>query len=377
MAGDAEKNIVLTCYYRPKPGGLCKRLFRAIEALLKRGHSVHYLALTPFPIGHPDCHFHRFPWPFKKSDTLAFWIVFNLFAPIQLTYIGFRHRIAYAFAFGTNYAALLQPLRLLKRIPLTVFVRADVIQNHLFKHRPNWIVRLDKFIEAIAISGVHLHCVSHALETAILSRHTLLHPHLTEVLPNDVPDVAAIERDWSQLRHPLRLACVGVLEARKNQAMLLQLMQQIDSTRAQLFLYGDGPDRNALEREARERRLSECVHILGWVEPSALIWQQTDILLFPSLHEGSPNAVLEAIAHRVPVLASNTPEHRELLPREQLLTLNNIDDWAKALTDIIQRPQTRLARMVGTQTSHTRHLRFDWNDRVCKLITHHSSTAKA
>jgi len=35
---------ILTCYYRPKPGGFCKRLFRAINALLDRGHIVHYLA---------------------------------------------------------------------------------------------------------------------------------------------------------------------------------------------------------------------------------------------------------------------------------------------------------------------------------------------
>ena len=31
---------VLTCYYRPKPGGLCKRLQRTMQALLDRGHRL-------------------------------------------------------------------------------------------------------------------------------------------------------------------------------------------------------------------------------------------------------------------------------------------------------------------------------------------------
>lgn len=332
---------------------------------------MHYVALTPFPVNHPDCHFHRFPWPFQKADTLIFWIVFNLLAPIQLTYIGFRHRVTRAFVFGTNYAILLQPLRLLRQIPLVVFVRGDVIQNHLLNHRPNWIILLDKLIEAIAISGVRLHCVSHALEATVLGRHTMTHPHLTKVLPNDVPEVTVAKRDWSRFRRPLQLACVGTLGPGKNQMLLLQLMQQLDCTCVQLFIYGDGPDRNALERETRARRLSECVHFLGWVEPSAIIWHQTDVLLFPSLHEGSPNAVLEAIAHKIPVLASNTPEHRELLPAGQLLAPNNPDDWVRALTGLIQEPHAHLARMVDAQDGHALRLRFDWDDRVSKLITQH------
>src|SRR5215467_11075094 len=59
---------ILTCYYRPKPGGLCKRFFRATESLLSRGHEVHYLAVVAFPISHPHCHFHRFPWPQGKTE---------------------------------------------------------------------------------------------------------------------------------------------------------------------------------------------------------------------------------------------------------------------------------------------------------------------
>src|SRR5438093_1345770 len=66
---------ILTCYYRPTPGGLCKRLFRAIESLLSSGHEVHYLAVVAFPISHPHCHFHQFPWPEAKTHGMIFWFM--------------------------------------------------------------------------------------------------------------------------------------------------------------------------------------------------------------------------------------------------------------------------------------------------------------
>ena len=69
---------ILTCYYRPKPGGLCKRLFRAIESLLSSGHEVHYLAVVAFPISHPHCHFHQFPWPEAKTHGMIFGLCFIL-----------------------------------------------------------------------------------------------------------------------------------------------------------------------------------------------------------------------------------------------------------------------------------------------------------
>ena len=61
---------VLTYYYRPKRGGCFKQLFRAIDALLADGHTVHYLAVQRFSIDHPRCHFHRFPWPSGATETL-------------------------------------------------------------------------------------------------------------------------------------------------------------------------------------------------------------------------------------------------------------------------------------------------------------------
>ena len=161
---------ILTCYYRPKPGGFCKRLFRGIRALLAEGHVVHYLAVETFPIKHPHCHFHRFPWPFGAPETLLFWAVFHLFAPLQLLWICLRHRIQYAFAFGANYGFLLQPSRWRLNRPPAVFLRADTLENHAIKDRSAWLIATERGFERMGLWRNRVWTVSRSLERVIVQR---------------------------------------------------------------------------------------------------------------------------------------------------------------------------------------------------------------
>src|SRR5262245_873557 len=158
---------ILTCYYRPKPGGLCTRLFRTIESLLSSGHEVHYLAVVAFPISHPHCHFHRFLWREDKTESIIFWFMFYFIGSFQLLFLGFRYHVIHLFAFGHSYALLLQPLRYLKRIPLTLFLRADTLENHRYKRRSIYLIKLDSILEGLAIAGVRLYGVSRALTTRV------------------------------------------------------------------------------------------------------------------------------------------------------------------------------------------------------------------
>ncbi|MCI5209255.1 MAG: hypothetical protein D3910_10780 [Candidatus Electrothrix sp. ATG2] len=178
-------SCILTCYYRPKPGGFCKRLFRAIKALLERGHTVHYLAVVPFPIDHPHCHFHRFPWPEAKTSGYLFWACFHALAPLLLLFHGFRHPVNQLFAFGSTYSLLLQPLRLLKRIPLSLFLRADTITNHQIKKRHNLLIKMEYFLEGLGIVGTNMFGVSQNLTDTVNGRHTIFKPNLSGVFSGE------------------------------------------------------------------------------------------------------------------------------------------------------------------------------------------------
>jgi len=349
---------VLTGYYRPKPGGFCKRLFRGINVLLDDGCEVHYLAVVRFPIEHQHCFFHRFPWPADYTDTWLFWVFFHLFAPPILLYLGVRHRITHAFAFGPTYALLLQPLRWFRRVPLSLFLRADTIENHRIKGRSRLLIWLETSLEGLAVRGVHLYGVSEILTRTVVARHPLSAPLTSSTLRNDI-QCNQLQKDIES-HQPVRMACVGILEHRKNQEFILRCLASLVPYKPRLDIYGTGPDRERLERLAGEIGVERWVNFRGWT-PVADIWPLVDLLLMPSLHEGAPNAVLEAMELGIPILASDIPEHREILPADALLSLEDVNLWASRLANILDEPDSCLKLLRDAQDECARKLCFNWD----------------
>lgn len=361
--------ILLTSYYRPKPGGCCKRLIRAINALLADGHTVHYLAIERFPIDHRECHFHRFPWPRTAAETLAFWAAFHLLAPFWILFIGLRQGVTHTFAFQHTYALIMQPLRLFKSLPLTLFLRSDVIECHLIKGKGRSLSRLlaavDGVFEALAFKNARLVFCSHALQAQVMSRHLGSRPASIAVLPNDIP-AADVERR-KETATPIRMSFIGTLEPRKNPDILLHIIANLPDDKATLAFFGIGPEAERLKALSKALGLQEKAVFRGWV-PAEEAWAETDLLLFPSMHEGSPNVVLEAIAHGVPVLAGDIAEMAEMIPAAYLLPVDNAVPWAEAINDILEAPRMRLESVAAEQGAFAAHLKFDWDAAVREQI---------
>lgn len=367
MAQRPSKARILTCYYRPKPGGFCRRLFQAIEALLVDGHTVHYVSVVAFPINHPRCVHHRFRWPPSKTSGLWFWACFHVFTPMVLLYLAVKFRITHAFAFGHTYGFLLQPVRMICRRPLSIFLRADVMENHRLKQHPHWLIRLDRLLEGAAIHKAHVYCVSKSLAQRVRASRRFARPIFIEVLPNAVPTLSTVPKQGPMVL-PLRLSSAGILEERKNQALLVEMMGFIGGDQARLSIYGTGPQAEWLANLSRKLGLEQKITFKGWTDEAHEIWANTDLFLFPSKHEGSPNAVLEAIAAGIPVLASDIPEHREILPPFSLLPVNGVHAWVQALTNIIADPSRQLIVLRDLQNRTVAPLRFDWEKTIVAAI---------
>jgi glycosyltransferase involved in cell wall biosynthesis len=107
-----------------------------------------------------------------------------------------------------------------------------------------------------------------------------------------------------------RLCFIGRLEALKNPVALLEAIQGLD---VELWMIGEGSLRKPLEEQAC--RLGLNVRFLGRVShhqlPSCL--NRCDLYVQPSLIEGHPKTVLEAMSCGLPVIGGDSPGIRELI----------------------------------------------------------------
>lgn len=105
-----------------------------------------------------------------------------------------------------------------------------------------------------------------------------------------------------------RLVCVGRLCEQKGQLLLVQAAQMLmqRGLAFQLVLAGDGELRPELERAIAARGLGERIRITGWLSSAQIRQELLDAtaLVLPSLAEGLPVAIMEAMALRRPVLST-------------------------------------------------------------------------
>ncbi|WP_242335847.1 MULTISPECIES: glycosyltransferase [unclassified Anaeromyxobacter] len=99
----------------------------------------------------------------------------------------------------------------------------------------------------------------------------------------------------------------------KGQTDLLHAMREVVRARpeARLVLVGDGARRPLLERAARQLGVAEHCHFLGHRRDVASLLARAEVAVSPSYAEGISNALLEAMAARLPVVATSvggTPE---------------------------------------------------------------------
>jgi glycosyltransferase involved in cell wall biosynthesis len=72
-----------------------------------------------------------------------------------------------------------------------------------------------------------------------------------------------------------------------------------------LWIAGEGPDRPELEALIEQLALADRVTLLGFVEDARELYAASDLFVLSSVREGLPNALLEAMAMRLPVVAAN------------------------------------------------------------------------
>lgn len=119
---------------------------------------------------------------------------------------------------------------------------------------------------------------------------------------------------------------------------------------AHLLLIGDGPDRSVAEWLAKRHNLQDRVHFLGKQNNVSELLPLADLMLMPSEMESFGLASLEAMACRVPAIATNVGGIPELIEdgyNGRLCAVGDIEAMAAAALELLQNPE-RLERMATT-----------------------------
>jgi len=191
-------------------------------------------------------------------------------------------------------------------------VRGRVATQQLFV-RPR--SRRRRVKQRVVSTLVHRYiAVSHAMGAQL--QRAVLNPRKVCVVHNAI-DVARFSgaRD-GRLRaaltgatdRPLIIA-IARLHAQKGLEHLIAAARQVPE--AVFAVAGDGPERGALERAVTREGVSDRFHLLGRRTDIADLLAASDAFVLPSLFEGLPVSVLEAMAAQTPVVASDVPGTRE------------------------------------------------------------------
>ena len=199
---------------------------------------------------------------------------------------------------------------------------------------------LPHFIDGLTKSMVDFHtAVSEAVRQEAINRSGIA-PEKIITIPNGIDSAEfPVAPADSETAAVFTVALAGRFHRQKGHAVLLEALKLLEGQppRIQAFLFGEGPDEGALKKMASALGIEDRVHFMGVVANGAEAMQNIDCILMPSLWEGMPNAVLEAMALGKPVIASRIPGMDELVQDGRtglLFTPGNAAELARALSSL-------------------------------------------
>lgn len=111
------------------------------------------------------------------------------------------------------------------------------------------------------------------------------------VIPNSVVPIEVLRKEKKQ-----QIVSVGRLSKAKGHTVLLQAFAKLTTKGWSLHLVGDGPLRQSLEREVNTLGIDNKVYFHGHLKDFSTLLAESEIFVLPSLFEGFPNALIEAMS---------------------------------------------------------------------------------
>jgi glycosyltransferase involved in cell wall biosynthesis len=376
---------VMTAMYTIRRGGAYDRFIMMIEAFLERDCEIHCLSLTPIQIKHSLFHNHLMYFPFKKGNGLiSRLIVLSIFPPWAI-WIAWRNKIDLIIAFGSLYAFIQGLSKWFLKRPMVTFIRGNSSFGLQIRNSFRYAVYLNRAIEKI---GLHF-------SDLVITNNTAIQQEIlddlggrkidVQLLYNNIPpmnvsgpeDISKTREKYGIPENAKVLVTAGVLNRGKNIEPLIQCLAKIEVQNVYVLIVGDASREGdsgykaSLQRLAKKLDVDKQVIFAGWLEKEDLwkICHASDLFVLPSLSEGMPNAMLEALGSGLLCMGSDIPGIRDILqydeltfdPRDERVVVGKIQ---QLFTD--QQFFHKVKRLCQERKDT---FVFDWKKRVFEMIT--------
>jgi glycosyltransferase involved in cell wall biosynthesis len=163
-----------------------------------------------------------------------------------------------------------------------------------------------------------------------------------------IPPCVPLPGDPARIRknEEIKIVTVGRLVAAKNYVMLLRSIRLLvdNGIRASLAIIGDGPDKENLAAWVERHNLSDHVDLLGFRTDIIDLLRGYDIFALSSIREGTPVAMLEAMALGLPVVATQVGGIPDVLGNNErglIVPPNDPEQMCNALKTLCLNPDLR------------------------------------
>ena len=192
---------------------------------------------------------------------------------------------------------------------------------------------------------------SRAAASSVRNHRTFFRPRQVWVVSNSV-DTETFRPNLSQLpvkvNGRVELLGVGRLTAQKRWGWLLSLLGELHQSGRisnwHFTLCGEGEEYASIKQQIEGLGLENQVTLVGHQKNIADWYRNSDILMLPSLFEGTPNVVAEALSSGIPVISTDVGDVRELV-RDGLdgyiTSMNDHVSFKKRLLELMQSPDLR------------------------------------
>jgi glycosyltransferase involved in cell wall biosynthesis len=165
----------------------------------------------------------------------------------------------------------------------------------------------------------------------------------TSVIPNHVEVPLPVQ---FPSRNEPKIAAMGRLDKQKGFDLLIEALARIVQKFPALktIIIGEGPERATLTNLRDAKGLRDHIEFVGQIANPGELLQQATLFVSPSKFEGFPNALAEAMALGLPVIASDCTGNRDIVRHGidgEIFPVNDTERLAFAITHLLEHEQLR------------------------------------